>query len=102
MKHTLFLRRQDLCGHVQRWLLLPKTAGQPARNSWEMGLSPASGCLYLVNLLRLTSHRPQPRHTPAERSYYVQGSLCTIIGGRWLRVGGRGRKYKGGPDSNFD
>lgn len=34
MKHVLFLRRQrNLCGHIWRWLLLPNTASQRARNS---------------------------------------------------------------------
>lgn len=58
---------------------------------------PRQPCLSLVNLPCQAA--PAPAHRPAERSYYLQGFLSTIMGGRWLRGA---KAYKGGWDSNFE
>lgn len=99
MKHRLFLRRQDMCGHVQGRLSLPKTAGQPARSNREIGLPLARSCLSHQPPWSQAAPPPAPTRTPIESSYYIQGSLGAIIGGRWLRGA---REYKGGLDSNFE
>lgn len=74
---------------------------RPAANRLETAgrsVSPLAAAGYLSSTSRFTPP-PPPAHGPAERSYYLQAFLSTIMGGRWLRGA---KAYKGGRDSNFE
>lgn len=95
MKHMLLHRRQDLCGHVWRWLSLPNTVGQPAGK--PLGDKSGSGCLSLVHLPFHTAPAP---NTQASRAQLRPTRLSRDHNGWQMAKGGQA--YKGGRDSNFE
>lgn len=94
MKYMMLLRKWGLRGHIQKWLSLPNTAGQGAKNSWEAGLF--TGQQLLFSCSRPCLVQPPAPNTHSSKAQFLLPTRLSGHRNRWQMAKGA-REYKRSP-----